>query len=141
MKRRSGARNTPRHDPQGVTQVSTRIITPSPKVRILGRPPVSTQAPTPRKQADGSYFVDSSTSTLVSYRVRNREHGWECSCIAAAYRRTCRHLMAVLTLEAAYQAPELADDFAAIAEFLEEVPHATRVRLAQEGWRWDDGEA
>ncbi len=87
----------------------------------------------PRLLADGSYMVDSRTSTLVAYKVRKLEHGWECNCEAAAYHRVCWHVTSVLALEAATRAPELVKDMVAITEHLQAVegpkPTARKLRL------------
>lgn len=93
-------------------------IAKKPIARILGRAP---QAATtaPRKQLNGSYIVDSHTATLVAYNVRCEEHGWACDCPAGAFYKPCKHLLAVLALEAQQQAEmELASDLAAVAEYL-----------------------
>jgi hypothetical protein len=53
----------------------------------------------PRKQADGSYLVDSSTDTLVAYTVWEDEQGLACNCEGFRYRFKCRHVREVMALE------------------------------------------
>jgi hypothetical protein len=122
---------------------------------------ITQPASTPRLINKGLYMVDSRTTTLVAYEVSNQEHGWECNCPAAAYRRTCWHVTAVLALEAATEAPELEQDLVAITEHLHLAEEEGRkqwspnysdgtpkpygpndsylqmVRKAQDSWNWD----
>jgi hypothetical protein len=113
----------------------------------------------PRLLADGGYMVDSRTSIVVAYEVRNEEHGWACNCPAGAFHRPCWHVTSVLVLEAASKVPELVKDMTAITEhlFQEEgrkqwspnysdgtpKPYGPNdscsqmIRKAQESWDWD----
>ncbi len=75
----------------------------------------------PRLISPGFYMVDSRTQTLVAYKVRNLEHGWQCNCEASAHHLVCWHVTSVLALEASAEAPELVKDMEALTEHLIDV--------------------
>ncbi len=156
MKFPGAATNSPGMIQKEMSQMDKTIIKQNPSVRILGRPAVRTvQAPavTPRAVisrmvTSSLYMVDSSTATLVAYKVTADRFGhWSCNCMAAYYNRLCKHLTSVLAEEAVREAPEIAEDLATIADYIAEggpVPpitfHCDAVRDAQSSWSYDDGE-
>lgn len=49
-----------------------------------------------RLTCSGTWSVDSSTHTLVTYTVRHGEFGLECTCDGYFYRHKCSHITRVL---------------------------------------------
>lgn len=55
----------------------------------------------PRYQSEGHYKVDSDDKTLVAYDVKLNSYGiWECDCYQYVKHYECKHVNAVLVLEA-----------------------------------------